>query len=150
MSPALTRVDVVVANVVDLARSSTGLHVEDGPALRELPLEAVIVGMPPDARTPGYETRLVEQSGLGRPRYVEEFTVWAWITVTSGDTDLATLRTRAAGFLRTFDEALRDSHVLPGVWDRARLGERAEWSVLQHERGATCNVFFAVTGSGLL
>lgn len=148
--PSLTRIDVVVDALIDLLVSATGLQVADGPHIGEVMAEAICVGFSQGPDLPGYETRVARQDGMGRPRMLEEFTVRMFMTISSGEDDMATLRARAAALLGLIDTALRDAHHNAGVWDRASIGPSVEWVPVFDATGGLCNVFFTVVGASLL
>ena len=148
--PGPTRIHAVVDKLIDISGEATGLQVLDGPHVGEVMLEALCVGFTDGPDRPGYTVDVSRQQGMGRPRLQEDFTVRVLMTITSGDTDMATLRSRAAALIGQLDTALRDDVVVDGVWDRAVVGGAMDWIPIQHEQGATCNVIFTVEGSGLL
>lgn len=145
----LTRMPAVVDGLVELFRTATGLQVLDGPHLGEVMLEAICVGLSPDQTQPGYAADVTQLPGYGAPRYQEEWTVSALLSISSGGTDIAALRTRAGDLLAVVDQALRDAHT-SAAWQRAAFGGRMEWLPLQTPSGASVNVFFDVVGASLL
>lgn len=144
-----TRVDEVVTALVDLLRTASGVQVLDGPTLGEVLFETIVVGFTDDPQSAPYDTTVTAMSGVGRPRYREDWEVRCLLSITHGDGDLAELRTRAAQVLTLTEDALADTHVA-AAWQRARLGSQAQWFPLHHEDGATVNVLFSVAGSSLL
>lgn len=148
--PSPTRIHLVVDKLLEISGDATGLQVLDGPHVGEVMLEAIVVGFTDGPDRPGYSVDVARQDGLGRPRLREDFTVRMLMTVTSGDIDMAALRTRAATLVGQLDTALRDDDVVAGVWERAALGGEMQWIPIQHTQGATCNVLFEVVGSSLL
>lgn len=145
----LTRMPAVVDGLVALFGTATGLQVLDGPHIGEVMLEAICVGLSPDQAKPGYDVDVTQLEGFGPPRYQEEWTVSSLLSVSSGDTDIASLRVRAGELLAQVDEALRGAHV-GTAWQRAAFGGRMEWLPLQTPNGASVNVFFDVVGASLL
>lgn len=148
--PALTRIDAVLDALVDLVRTASGLQVTDGPHIGEVYAEAICVGLTDGPDRPAYETRVTKQTGMGRPRMVEEFTVRSFLTISSGVPDMKVLRARAADILGQIDAALRDVDHLPGVWDRASMSGSMEWVPVIDSSGGLCNVFFTIVGESLL
>lgn len=148
--PAVTRIDVVVDHLVQLLATTTGLQVTDGMHIGEIMAEAICVGFTESAEHPAYETTLERSPGMGRPRMTEKFTVRLFLTISSGEADIKTLRARAAALLGMIDSALRDDHRHPGIWDRAILGSSVDWVPVLDASGALCNVFFTIDGESLL
>ncbi|WP_402465790.1 hypothetical protein [Isoptericola aurantiacus] len=147
---AVTRVDAVVARLIKIFGTATGLQVEDGPSIGEVMFEAIVVGMPSGSSDPGYTTKATRLPGLGPARYREDSTVRSMLTVTSGNTVAAEVRNACAGYLRTIDAALRSDQVVEDVWQRVELDGDMDWVVIQHEDGVTCTVFFSVSAESLL
>lgn len=154
MSPAITRVPAVIDHLLDLFRAaSPHLQVADGPTIGVVMSEAICVGFSENPDSPGYETSVEKMDGIGRPRYVEAFTVRCFLTLSAGDTDegsVKRLRDRAGELLALLDTALRADHTKTGIWDRAQLGSEFGWVPIIDEHGTVCNVFFSVIGASLL
>lgn len=148
--PQVTRIHLVVTAVIELMRDVTDLQVTDGPHVGEIASEAICVGFTDSPDLPGYDTTIVRQDGLGRPRMLEQFTIRSFLTVGSGDPDMPALRLRAATILGLIDGALRDEHHSRGVWDRAALGGRVDWVPWVDSSGGLCNVFFSIEGASFL
>ncbi|MGN8245239.1 hypothetical protein ACTHAM_002358 [Cellulomonas soli] len=146
----LTRIPDVLDALVEVFATSTGLQVLDGPSLGAIMEAAICVGLSPDQSRPGYDTNVTRQDGLGRARYVEEWTVSSLLSVTSGDSAVPVLRRQAADALAQIDAALRAAPVRDGVWQRVAFGSRMEWLPLLHTDGATVSVFFDVVGASSL
>ncbi len=146
----LTRVPDVVDALLTILEDASGLQVLDGPHLGEVMDEAIVVGLTEGDDAPGYSVSVDRLPGLGAPRYLESWTVRSLLTLTSGDTGMGALRTRAAEILADLDAALRSAHVEDGVWQRASLADGMEWVPVQHEGGVTLSVFFRVAGASLL
>jgi len=145
-----TRVPDVVDALVTLFRDATDLQTLDGPHLGEVMNHAICVGLSSDQSRPGYDVEVTRQDGLGRPRYLEAWTVSSVLSLTSGDSDVAALRTAAADALGKIDTALRALRTNGDVWQRAGFGARMEWLPVLHPQGATVNVFFDIVGESVL
>lgn len=143
-----TRVDKVVDELLTRIATATGLQTLDGPTVDEPMHDCVVVGLGEDR--PGYETTVTQEPGMGRPRMREDFTVNCTLTLVSGTTDMAPLRARAALLVGLIDDALRDVHRLPGVWERAGVTGGHRWGTAMTSSGALVVVVFAVQGSSLL
>lgn len=150
MMGTLTRVPEAVDALVALFGDATGLQVLDGPTLGQVMHEAICVGLSSEQSRPGYDVEVIEQPGLGRTRYVERWTVSSLLTVSSGDTDMGALRSRAGEVLAQVDGALRAAPVVRDLWQRVALSGAMQWLPLQHPEGATVSVFFDVVGESIL
>lgn len=150
----ITRVPAVVDALVDLARTAFAgfdvpVAVLDGLSVGELPAQVIAFGVSVDSPT-GYSSTLTRQQGLGRPRLVEEWSVTAVASVAFASDDMAAPRTALAGLLSALDDALRDEHIKPDVWDRAALSGTVEWMPMRAKGGATCSAQFTVVGASFL
>lgn len=141
----LTRVADVIEALVPLARTATGLQVLDGPHVGEPMDEVLVIGLSESADRPGYQVRLTRQEGTGRPRYQELVEIRCLLSLTSGTSDVAPLRRRAADVLGLLDTALRDRVSSPGAWDRALLSGDHDWVPILSETGALVVVMFSIT-----
>lgn len=150
MLPATTKIPQVAAKLIDLFHDATGVQVTDGPHLGELEDEAMCVGLTEGPERPGYTTTVTRQQGMGRPRLREDFTIRCFLSLITGETDIAVLRVRAGEVLGQVAEALAAEYVVAGLWDRVVLGDRTEWIPVQADSGAVLSVFFTVDGSCLL
>jgi hypothetical protein len=151
VSPTLTRIPVVLPRLVQIATDALDdVQVLDGPRAGELDARILIVGLPGDGGRAPYSTSTTQQDGLGRPRLREDWTVHCLLSLATGTADVAGMRTACGSALGHLDDALRDAHVVPGVWDRARLGGDMDWLAMPTTTGALCSVVFDITGSGLL
>lgn len=146
----VTRVDAVVARLVELFGAATDLTVQDGPSVGEVPYETIVVGMPGDVSDPGYTSNAQRLQGMGPARYQERSEIRSMLTVTTGNTSATEVRGRAATYLRRIDAALRAEQTSDGVWQRVALAGDMNWIVIQHEGGVTCEVFFTVEAESLL
>jgi hypothetical protein len=149
--PTLTRVPEAVAELVSVFQTALpGVAVDDWPSYGEAPREWLGVGLADNPGTPGYESQIDVQDGLGVTRYVEDILVRCVLHVESGKTDaVSELRTSAAGYLSLLDTALRAAQVTAGVWDRARLTGGMRWYPIPNNNGTVVEVAFTVTGTVL-
>jgi hypothetical protein len=150
MLPTTTKVPQVAKKLIGLLHDATGVQVTDGPYLGELADEAMCVGLTEGPERPGYTTTINRQPGMGRPRLREDFTIRCFLSLVTGETDMAALRARAGTILGQAAETLADNHAVTDLWDRVVLGDRTEWIPVQTESGAVLSVFFTVDGSCLL
>lgn len=144
-----TTLPAIVDRLIALHADATGLQVVDGTHLGEVADEAIAVGMVLNGQA-GYSSRLTAQHGRGSTRYREAWTVRCFLSLQSGDVDMAALRTRAGGYLARIADALAAAAVVDGVWDKVRLGGEFEWLPVQDPRGAICSVLYEIAGEGLL
>jgi len=156
MSTPITRVPAVLEKLVEVATAALAdvepaVVVMDGPRLGELPWRHLMLGITDSPDTAPYSTHYTRQDGLGRPRYVEEWTVRCGLCLADGGDDLAGLRAEAAELLGLLDAALGDAHVTEGVWDDVGLGEAdMQWYAVPNKAGSTVLVYFSIEGSSLL
>lgn len=144
-----TTLPAIVDRLITLHATATGLQVVDGTHLGEVADEAIAVGTVLNGQS-GYSSRLTPQQGRGGTRYREAWTVRCFLSLQSGEVDMAALRNRAGGYLAAITTALADEPVAEGVWDKARLGGEFEWLPIQDPRGAICSVLYEIAGEGLL
>lgn len=150
MLPATTKIPQVAAKLIDLFHTATGVQVTDGPHLGELDDEAMCVGLTEGPERPGYTTTINRMPSMGRTRLREDFTIRCFLSLITGETDMAALRARAGQILGQVAAALADEYVVTDLWDKVVLGDRTEWIPVQADSGAVLSVFFTVDGSCLL
>lgn len=151
--PLLTRVPQVLERLVELmVQACPAARVLDGPIVGQVMSDDVLcVGLSDAQDEPGYSAQVERMEGLGRPRYVEEWSVATMLVVSSGEANgIADLRVRAGGMLEAIDDLVRDASVEDGVWQSAGLGPRMSWLPVQDESGSALMVFFVVMGRSAL
>lgn len=148
----VTRMPEVVDALIDAVETATGLQITDGPHIGHLMDAAVVVGLTEGPESPGYRTDLEQLEGVGRrARYRENWTVHCLLTLATGGTDMAALRTQAGTYLAQIVEALRVQPAgLSRPWDTIPRVARTQWAPIQAESGAIVNVVFDVDGTCLL
>lgn len=148
---SVTRMPEVIDALIDVLNGIGGFQVTDGPIIGELMDNAVVVGLTEGPESPGYRTELEPLEGLGRRRYRERWTIHCLLTLATGQTDMAALRSRAGGMLAQIIEALRDeAPSRPRPWDAVPAIARTEWAPIQSPQGAVINIVFDIDGSCLL
>lgn len=149
MLPTTTRIPQVIDRLIALHQDATGYQVTDGAHVGELDHRAIAVGLSVGSRM-GYTAKTSAQADLGRTRYREAWEVTCFLSIMSGGTDMKPLRDEAGEKLGALAVALSDLGVVASVWDRATLGDTAEWVPEQAETGAIMSVLYTVEGVSLL
>lgn len=138
----LTTVPGVIDALLAALRASPaldGVLILDGQPLQTLDYgPAILVGFRGVTGAPSVRADRAE-ADLGGATDRETYTLWSMLSVSSGDTDFAPLRTRVVGLLQAVTAVVRADPTLGGTVARARVAS-TEMDQVQTQGGAEVNV----------